>query len=329
MKMNELISEFPKQLKESLEIGKKVKVSKPDKPIQNVLVSGLGGSGIGANLVGELVADEIKVPFAVNKDYFIPDFVNENTLVIISSYSGNTEETVNALNLARTKKAKIVCVSSNGKILQIASENDLDHVQIPGGRPPRASLGYSFVQQLFILKELGLISDKRINEVSKAIELIEAEEENIKKLAKDYAEKLHNKFPIIYGTSEAVAVRMRQQLNENSKILACHHISPEMNHNELVGWRDRNNDLAVVFLRNDNDFERNKQRIEISKNIVSNYTDNIYEINSKGESKTERSLYTIQLIDWISYELAQLREHDAVEVKVIDYLKGELAKKEF
>ena len=329
--MDKLIRDFSKQLKEAMEIGRAANISKPSREIRNVVVSGLGGSGIGANLTGELVSDELQLPFMVNKDYFLPDFVNEYTLVIISSYSGNTEETVHALNIARTKKAQIICVTSNGKILEIASENKLDYIQIPEGMPPRACLGYSFVQQLFILNKLGLIGNKRIDELDKAVKLLDDQMETIQKSAKDLAEKLYEKIPVIYVSAamESVAVRFRQQLNENSKILAWHHAIPEMNHNELVGWRDRNNDLAVVFLRNETDFERIQQRMEISRNVISNYTDHIYDIFSQGNSKTERALYLIHLVDWASFYLAQLRSKDAVEVKVIDHLKGELAKQPF
>jgi len=125
---------------------------------------------------------------------------------------------------------------------------------------------------------------------------------------------------------EAVAVRLRQQLNENSKILCWHHVVPEMNHNELVGWRKENNDLAVIYLRNDDDYQRNQVRININKEIISSYTNTIIEIDSKGASLIERAIYLVHLSDWISFHLATLRGVDPVEIKVIDYLKGELGK---
>src|SRR6185295_17584834 len=132
-------------------IGEKAKLSASKTAIHNVVVSGLGGSGIGGNLVAEIVAAELKVPMSVNKDYFLPAFVNENTLLIISSYSGNTEETVYVLNEGLKRKAKITCITSGGKIAEIAKANSLDLILIPGGMPPRACLGYSFPQQLFVL----------------------------------------------------------------------------------------------------------------------------------------------------------------------------------
>jgi glucose/mannose-6-phosphate isomerase len=292
------------------------------------LVTGLGGSGIGGNLVSELTAGQLNIPFLVNKDYHLPAFVNEHTLVIVSSYSGNTEETLSAFETALQKSAKIVVVSSGGKTIEIAREKGLDHIMIPGGNPPRSCLGYSAVQQLFILNKLGLIENGFEKELQSAVDLLKNEQSNIQQEAKELAKKLHNKIPVIYtiGENESVAVRFRQQINENSKMLCWHHVVPEMNHNELVGWKKASEDWAVVYLRNTTDFQRNQRRIEINKDVIANYTNNIYEIWSKGDSKIEKAFYLIHLTDWVSLYIAELNGVDVVEVKVIDHLKKELAK---
>src|SRR5688572_23137882 len=112
MTMDQLISGFSSQLREAIAIAKKTEIKPHNFPITNIVVTGLGGSGIGGNLVYEFVNDELRIPFEVNKDYFLPNYVNKNTLVIASSYSGNTEETLQALNIAITRKAKIICISS-------------------------------------------------------------------------------------------------------------------------------------------------------------------------------------------------------------------------
>jgi len=328
--MDQLIAGFTKQLTESLEIGRNAQLSANENEIKNVVVSGLGGSGIGANLVSEIIADQIKIPFSVNKDYHLPNYVDKNTLLIISSYSGNTEETLQALDSGIQKNAQIVCVSSGGKVIEIAQQQGLGQIIIPGGMPPRSCLGYSFVQQLFILDQYGLIDNFYQPALEDAIKLLEEEEDNIKLLANDIAGKLANKIPIIYVACnmESIAVRFRQQVNENSKMLAWHHAIPEMNHNELVGWRKESDDIAVVFFRNEDDYIRIQQRIEINKEIIRKYTTNITEIYSKGNSFIEQAMYLIHVGDWISYYLAANRNMDAVEVEVIDFLKGELAKLE-
>ena len=156
--MKTLIANFSKQLTEAINIGKSAKLSFSGEEIQNVLVCGLGGSGIGGSIVREVVTDEAKTPIELTKGYFIPAYVNQNTLVIISSYSGNTEETLNCMELAMKKNAKMVCITSGGKVLEIAKANKYDHIIVPGGMPPRSCLGYSLTQLFFILAHGGIIS---------------------------------------------------------------------------------------------------------------------------------------------------------------------------
>jgi len=124
----------------------------------------------------------------------------------------------------------------------------------------------------------------------------------------------------------SVAVRLRQQINENSKMLCWHHILPEMNHNELVGWRTKSDNWAVIYLRNEDDYKRNDIRININQEIIAKYADTIINVYSKGESLIQRSLYLVNLGDWVSWYLSELRGVDAIEIDVIDYLKSELGK---
>jgi glucose/mannose-6-phosphate isomerase len=256
MQMDELIQAFPAQLKRAIEIGEKSKIGKPKFPIRNILISGLGGSGIGGTILSNVLRDDISVPIIVNKEYQIPAFVNENTLVIISSYSGGTEETLSALMQAFQQNAQIICITSGGLVQQYAETNDIDYVLIDGGSPPRAAFGQSFVQLLYILHKQNLLEDGFKQYLQSSIELVETEEESIKEKAKKIAERLNGKTPVIYSDAkfEGVCIRFRQQINENSKMLCWHHVVPEMNHNELVGWREKNENIAVIFLRNNNDF---------------------------------------------------------------------------
>ena len=144
----------------------------------------------------------------------------------------------------------------------------------------------------------------------------------------DLAEKLHRKIPVIYSQANYAGVceRFRQQINENSKMLCWHHALPEMNHNELVGWTIPNDKLAVVFFRNENDYERTKARMELTRTLVSRYTPYVFDVYSKGSTLLQRSMYLIHFGDWVSWYLAEIRQIDATEVKVIDFLKGELGK---
>jgi glucose/mannose-6-phosphate isomerase len=327
--MMSLVDRFPAQLQEALEIGAAATIRPHTKAINKVYLAGLGGSGIGGDYVAEFVADECKVPYIVGKGYGIPAFIDENTLFIASSYSGNTEETLAAFDLAKNTGAKIVIVSSGGKLTQYAQDLDLDYITVPGDWPsPRACLGFSFVQQLFILNKLGMIGTSQIDQIKASINLLKFDQDDIKTEAEKVAKQLFGKLPIIYTTDrmEAVAVRFRQQINENSKALCWHHVIPEMNHNELVGWRDKNESLAVVYFRNKDDHKRNATRIDINKEIISKYASPIIEIWSKGTSLVEQAMYLTHVGDYISCYLADMRGMDSIEVDVIDYLKGELAK---
>jgi len=179
-----------------------------------------------------------------------------------------------------------------------------------------------------VMYRLEFIGDGFISEMKSSIDMIRYDMEDIQASAKKVADRLHNKIPIIYTTdrSEAVAIRLRQQINENAKMLCWHHVIPEMNHNELVGWTEKHEDKAVIYLRNNDDYKRNQIRMKINQDIISKYTDTIIEIYSKGNSLIEKSMYLVHLGDWISWYLSQLNKVDAIEINVIDYLKSELSK---
>jgi glucose/mannose-6-phosphate isomerase len=325
--MKTLVERFSRQLAEALAIGRGSRFSPSSTPPANVLICGLGGSGIGGSIVSELVFSECLAPITLSKGYFIPAFVNERTLVIISSYSGNTEETLNCLELALQKKARVACVTSGGKVAEAAKAKNLDHVIVPGGMPPRACLGYSLTQLFFILSHHRLISENFTARFEKAVKLLDAEEQQIRAEAENLAAKLVNKLPVIYTTTpyEGVGIRFRQQLNENAKILCWHQVIPEMNHNELVGWTQQHPEIEVLIFRDRDEYSRNDARIAINKEVISKFA-NITEIWARGDSAIEKSIYLIHLGDWISVLLAEKRGVDAMEINVINHLKGQLAK---
>lgn len=325
--MKSLVQNFTNQLREAKKIADAAVISESS-GIQNIVLTGLGGSGIGASIVSELVADYSKVPVTIVKDYFLPAFVNQNTLVIASSYSGNTEETLSSLQDAMAKKAQIVVITSGGKVLELAKQNQFDFIEIPGGQPPRSCIGYSLVQLIKIFVTKGFADKKLLSDLEKGIALLDTESESIKKESQSIARKLNGKLPIIYslGSCEGTVVRFRQQINENSKMLCWHHTLPEMNHNELVGWTERNENLVVITFHTSFDYDRTKKRYQVCKPIFEKYSSGVIDISAKGESKLEQFLYLIHIGDWISCDIADLRGIDPVEVKVIDHLKNELAK---
>lgn len=327
--MKTLVEQFPSQLSKAIEIGRSAKLQAAKNEIRNVLITGLGGSGIGGTIVSELAFPECPVPVQVSKGYFIPSYTNANTLVIVSSYSGNTEETLACMKQAFEKGATVCAITSGGTVEQFANENKVDCILIPGGMPPRACLGYSLTQLIVILAHHKLIASEHLSNIEKASALISKKQDAIAAQGKTIAQFLLGKIPVIYSTTlfEGVAVRFRQQLNENSKVLCWHHVIPEMNHNELVGWAGGTEEYAVIVFRDSSEYERNAMRIQLNKEIITRYTPHYMEVTAEGSSYLEKAFYLIHLGDWVSVELASLRGVDPVEVNVINFLKGELSKK--
>ena len=328
MKMDEYINNFTNQLRDAVKIGNSNRLISRSAEIRNVLICGLGGSGIGGAIIADIIAKRSDVPIISNKDYSVPGFVNSHTLVIANSYSGNTEETICALNKCRKKGAEIAIITSGGLLKQLATENNYNMIIIPKGGPPRAMFGYAFSQLFYVLNHYGIIDDFFKSDFKKSIALLDSVKSEIQKKAKKLAKKLYGKIPVIYVAEgfEGVAMRFRQQINENSKMLCWHHVVPEMNHNELLGWRGNREGLAVIYFRNNLDYKRNKIRIKINKEIIEKCNEDVSEIWSKGDSLIENTLYHINFGDWVSWYLSEMNGVDAIEIDVINFLKTELSK---
>jgi glucose/mannose-6-phosphate isomerase len=325
--MLELIKNFPGQLREALQIGENAKlVAASAKGIQNIVVCGLGGSGIGGDLLAELLKDEVKVPILVNKGYFLPAYVSEHTLLILCSYSGNTEETVSCAQAALSKGLKPVCITSGGKLEEIANANGLPLIKIPGGHPPRACLGYSTIQLFYVLKYYGLISDAFVTLISDATSFLEKEQDAIKLQAELLSKQLVDKVIIGYAEDKygSTVLRLKQQINENSKMTCWFNVFPELNHNELVGWRDTISNLAVLLFRTDDVFDRVAHRMDYTKDVIVGHLNSVHEVTAKGSNSFEKHFYLIHFGDWLSYHLALLHKVDVTEVNVITNLKKKL-----
>jgi glucose/mannose-6-phosphate isomerase len=253
-------------------------------------------------------------------------------LFIACSFSGNTEETIDATKKALKTGAKIVCITSGGKLGSLASANNLDCISIPGrSGSPRASIGYSFVQLLYIFHAFGLTTSAFTAELKATIDLLSKEQAHILEAAQSLAADMKDKLVFLYGDTklEAVLVRTQQQIAENSKHISHVNVFPEMNHNELVGWKYPKGIYAnamVLLARTSYEHPRNSIRIEVCKGIFKEHVSKIVELEAKGSSFTEQAIYLIHLLDWTSYYLADLNQVDPFPVDVINYLKDELAK---
>jgi glucose/mannose-6-phosphate isomerase len=334
----QFISEFPNQIEQAPSFIKDLNIKNLKKDYQQVVLTGMGGSAIAGDLLKSYLQDEFTLPFFINRNYSLPNFVGPQTLVIACSYSGNTEETLNATQTAIDKKASVIGLASGGELQQLLEKNKVPYIKIPDGYPPRQALGYMFFPILNLFQHLALIkpSNDAIRETIKILR--ELRERNAPQsihnhnLAKLIAQKLYTKVPVVYTASEMlypVVTRWRNQFNENSKVLAFSNVLPELNHNEIMGWEAPRQVLEkfnILFLRDQSELPRNKIRLDITKDIFQKNNVPIFEVFSEGKSLLARIFSLIYIGDWVSYYLALLYEKDPLKIDSIQFLKDSLSK---
>lgn len=324
--MRELIAGFADQIDHAVSIAQNTTFANTKGELHNVVVTGLGGSGIGGRIVAQLVQDLAQVPILVNNDYLLPAFVSPKTLVVVSSYSGNTEETVSAMKEALKKGARVACITSGGEVGQLAQDHKLDVVRIPGGQPPRSQFGYSAIALLQIMAAYG-VAPSCFEGAEKLGAFIRKHAAENEAKAREIAGEMGGRIPILYSESrnEGIAIRWRQQINENSKQLCWHHVYPEMNHNELVGWEGGDQRFVVLMLRTDDDHPRSVARMNITEPMMAEKGAKVVNVLARGKNRLERSFDLIHLGDWLSLILAEQNSIDPVSIVAIDYLKTTLS----
>ena len=300
--------------------------------VNKIIISGLGGSAISADLLRNYLKDDLKLPLITNRDYLLPEFADKKTLVIISSYSGNTEETISVFKQAIKKKCKIIAVASGGKISEIALKHKIPIITVQPGFQPRYALGLSFFTLLKVLQSMKIISNENKNvEIIKKLwkkngKLFSGENNS----AATIAEKLIGFVPIIYsaeGSTSAVGYRFKSQLNENSKVHAFHNSIPEMNHNEIIGWetfREKNLRAKVIVILDSSYHPQVIKRFKVVTELIQKSGVEVIELKSNQKNFKVRILDLIYLIDWITYYLAVLRGFDPSEIDYIHELKNRL-----
>ncbi|MBD3249097.1 bifunctional phosphoglucose/phosphomannose isomerase [Candidatus Woesearchaeota archaeon] len=310
--MLKILEGFRSQCEEAYKLSRKIKVKGSFK---NAVVCGMGGSGIAGHLIK---AFEKKIPIYVHNDYGVPDVVNNKSLVIVISYSGNTEETLSAYSEAKKKKAKIVSITSGGNL----AEKDKDALIVPPDLPPRAAMGYLFISALVAMARAKIISDQdtAIREAVKGLVSKTCSREGFM-----LAKKMNNKIPVFYGSEEmrGVVYRMKCQINENAKQPAFYNVFPEMDHNEINGFKKQGKKMISVFLMNNKDNIAVKKRMDITKRLIKEQT-NTAEIQVKGKNHLAKMLRTIYVGDFASYYLSLMNKEDPTPVPLISKLKERL-----
>jgi glucose/mannose-6-phosphate isomerase len=332
--MRQLLIDFPKQWEQAMEMTQNLALTVDVDRIDNVCLAGMGGSAIGADLMRAYSSKSCPFPVQVVRHYEIPSWVDENTLFIVCSYSGNTEETLSAASQAEEQGAQLMAVTSGGELMKRATRNDFDYIKIPGGMPPRSALGYSFVPLFRVFQELNFIDEggEALQETADYLlqqgDLFQNTDDNE---ALTLAQDLEDTLPVIYSDAlimEPVNLRWRGQLEENAKTLAYGNTLPEMNHNEIVGWDQivhLTGRLSVIMLTDKNDHSKVQQRMQIVEELIEDQVSSLNVVSTGGESQLTRMFSLIQLADWTSFYLAMLNEVDPSPVAKIDLLKRKLS----
>ncbi|MBC8310798.1 MAG: bifunctional phosphoglucose/phosphomannose isomerase [Candidatus Marinimicrobia bacterium] len=328
--MSGAISGFPNQIKNSFIIMNDWVAQNNYEYIENIMVLGMGGSAIGGDVARVIAQNDCSVPIFVNRSYNIPEWVCSKTLILASSYSGGTEETLSAFAQCKKRNCPIIVLSTGGAITEYADEYDLDKITIPSGYQPRAALGFSFSLILILLNRLGFVQTKIIEMVEESIESLEslsAEMNKAENKALTMSKNIYATCPIIYGSEDltwVAALRFRGQLAENAKMLSFHHQFPEQNHNEIEGWTvntDIMDRFSIIWLKDDDDHPGIQARMRISASLLESSAGSQFEISQSGASRVERLLKLIHYTDWISYYAALLHNVDPTPVNRIQNLK--------
>ena len=324
--MIEIIDDLPQQIEEAIDLG--LAADFEFKGIKNVCIGGMGGSSIGGELLKALSEKYSKVPFSVVRDYELPRFVGSKTLMIVVSYSGNTEETLSLMDQVGNK-AKILCVTSNGIVEDRAKEENLPLISIPKGYPPRGAIAFLFFPVLEVLRKSGIISLRK-EDIDETISILSENSETAKAWAEEISGKLKEKLPFVYSLYDfsVIARRWCTQINENSKSLAHFAVFSELNHNEIVGWENPKEILKRIFifiLRDRGESDQMKKRIQITTELIEDVAGEIMDVYAEGKSRLAKMFSLIQKGDYLSFYLARNYKIDPLPVKRIQELKRRLA----
>lgn len=326
--MHKLIYDLPAQIEQAYEISRKTEIRVKKPHISNIVIAGMGGSGIGGNIIKGLTYRQCKIPITTVKDYTLPGFVSEHTLFFAVSYSGNTEETLECFYSAKRLGCPIIAISSGGKLLEDCRKHNFDFIEIPKGLPSRVAVGYLFIPLLVSLTKIGIIP-KMDSSVKETLTLLFRNRNKYDQRLKFFARSLKNSIPIIYTNSsmfEPVAMRWQAQFNENAKIICHFNVFPELNHNEIVGICDSNPIGAYhyLILMDVKAHQRNILRTELTLDIIKKQKCKLYKYHKfypDGKSDLARIFSLIMQGDLLSFHLARARGIEPGPILPIDELK--------
>ncbi len=321
--MKDFLLNLDVQILEGLQLGRRFKAPAWGNAVSKVIFSGMGGSAIGGDILRILVTSHKSISFKVHRTGRLPDWADKDTLVIFSSYSGNTPEILQNVDAAIRAGSKVLVLSSGGKLTETAKKKKLPYLQVPGGLPPRCAVGYMTFSLVPLFQKWGWLkfSNTEEREVLRAVRGVSRAQ------ARSLAAKFKGRSVHFYGFSafaEPVLTRWRAQLAENSKQLASSHLIPEMMHNEIEGWvfpKEIIRRSTAVFFMDRQDPAWLKKKMAVAKNLIARNGAQVLNIASAGSSLVARLFSLLVLGDWVSYELALLNKIDPIRIPLIEALK--------
>ena len=317
--------------------GEALELVFPAEAARDVAICGMGGSGIAGDLLLGAYRERMRKPMTVVRDYFLPGWIGEDTFVILSSYSGETEETLTCAMQALERNALCVAISSGGKLASFYAAEGVPVIRLPPGLQPRAALLRMLVPMAVLLERMGAVPPLggELDEARGAVEAAVAglgpgvpEPQNP---AKQLARALLGGVPLIWGAelTAPVAARWARQVNENAKLPAFASALPELDHNELVGFPGMPADLRklarLVMLRDPRNHRQVQRRFDLTRELVEGHVDAVYSITADGQGALARMLDLVMLGDYASLYLGLLRGVDPGPVEIIERLKERLA----
>jgi glucose/mannose-6-phosphate isomerase len=293
-----------------------------------LVICGMGGSAIGGDLAAAALGSRLSLPLDVVRGYGVPSWTPPDRVIFCSSYSGNTEETLACYDAAEAVGAQRVVASTGGAIAEAARRDGVPVIGMPAGLQPRAAVGYTFAIAAEVAALAGAGQSLR-TEIDSSAAHLEASRDSLLELAAETAERIGDSVPLIYGCglTVPVAYRWKCQVNENAKLPAFDHRLPEMDHNEIVGWeRAGEGAYSAIFLEDCDQHPRERQRIELTAELIGERAHDVIRLETVGQTRTERLLWAVMLGDLLSLELAARGGADPTPVEVIESLKDRLGR---
>jgi len=318
----DVLKSFPNQIIEADQFIRSMISFPPVVPTNKVIVCGMGGSSLPVDIMNNIVYDSLHIHTC--RTYEPPSWIDQNTLVIISSYSGNTEETLSALEIAKQKTSNIIVISAGGKLSEKAVEYQIPFFQIPAGIQPRCSTGYFLTYFTFILEEFRLIPDV-YSQLLEVVPFLEKQDFTVE--AQSIAEDIGDKLPIVYTSNKfsSLARIWKIKINENSKTQCFYNIFPELNHNEMVGFTNLRINPVFLIVKSSLDHIRVSKRMDIFEDLMAD-SGKVLAINMDGKTFLQQILSTLLLGDWISYYLALANEINPTPVDMVEEFKEKMKK---